>query len=859
MARIPKGRFYWKEMLAICCIFAGFYFFRQERHELSTISDTLQQISWPALIAGLASTVLYIGLMALTYVFSFKAVGANVSFASSLELFLKRNFIGVFLPMGGITSQTFFSGIIERKGIPTYRVNFASAIFLIVGILSVFIVGIPVLAWLGFTATAHSALFIKLLYSFPVLILITWGTVSFLRKKWLYQRCKKWFPAAFVAIDEMMAEGLSKKYLWIALLMAVLIEVIGITQLYIAITAVEPGASLLAAVLGYTVAVILLIASPLLKGIGAIELAVTFILTEYGFGTASAAAIVILFRFYNFWLMMLAGIVSFVWSRQNVLLRVFPAGMIFILGIVNLVSALSPAIKWRMIALKSYLPLTTIHASNDLTLFAGVVLLFTATYLVKGSKTAWYVAVITTMVSLVGHLFKDIDYEEAIYATIVLIALLITRSQYKIKNDPGRRTMGIRTSIGVFVVALVMGVLGFYFLDKKHFGIDFNFMQSVQFTLQQFFLLSNDTLVPLTKFGEGYLRLISFMGIGAFSFLLYTLGRPYIFDEDTDQSDLSAAREIAQQYSVSSLDYFKIYPDKLIFFNEKRTGFISYKIANGFAVVLGMPVCENTAAAKKEILTAFEQFCKECGLHSAYYRVREADIIQLQSFKKKFFVIGQEATIVIDNFSLEGKKKQNLRTARNTLTKKGYTMQTFEPPLSNDTLQQMEAVSKDWLGEGEKRELVFSQGMFDKDIMRNHTVIALMSPAGVMAAFVELVPVFRNSEVRYDLLRKRNNEQNGTTEWLLLAVIDYCKSKQIAELNMGMAPMAGIEEPKSMQERSIKLAYEKIKRFRHYKGLRNFKERFDPSWENVYFAYESSYDLFFLPSALNQVMRDDES
>jgi phosphatidylglycerol lysyltransferase len=70
-----------------------------------------------------------------------------------------------------------------------------------------------------------------------------------------------------------------------------------------------------------------------------------------------------------------------------------------------------------------------------------------------------------------------------------------------------------------------------------------------------------------------------------------------------------------------------------------------------------------------------------------------------------------------------------------------------------------------------------------------------------------------------------------------------------------MVPMTGITQPENMAERVVKLAALKIKRFQHYQGLREFKEKYASFWENKYLVYGHDFDLLQLPLALNAVMK----
>ena len=67
--------------------------------------------------------------------------------------------------------------------------------------------------------------------------------------------------------------------------------------------------------------------------------------------------------------------------------------------------------------------------------------------------------------------------------------------------------------------------------------------------------------------------------------------------------------------------------------------------------------------------------------------------------------------------------------------------------------------------------------------------------------------------------------------------------------------MSGFDDNRTFPESSMKFAYEKLKSFSHYKGLREYKEKFGPQWTNKYLVYQHDYDLLQFPVVLSKVIK----
>ncbi len=829
------------------------WFISDEKTELHSVSQILSgaDISWIA--AGLFLVLFYITIQGLMYVTSFASMNIKLSLWSAIILFLKRNFISVFLPAGAVSSLTFFNREIEKKGFTKSHIYFASGIYAFVGILSVVIVAIPSFLFVVSGGSGPGQWYalggVILILSLFVLVYY-----SLLNKWRLYDWIIKIYPNAELYVEEIKNNRINRKQFFYTILISVLIEFVGIAHVYISMKALNFTPSLSTAIIAYIVVVIFLIISPFLRGLGAIEVSMTFILIKSGFSSVDSIAITLLFRFFEFWLPLFAGIISFLLKVDKLIMRIFPAVLIFVLGIVNIVSVLTPALPERLLVLKDYLLIGFVSFSNSFVLIAGLFLLVTAAFMLRGLRTAWWFAIALSIISVLGNITKGIDYEEASIALLTVASLLGTRKEYHVKTNPRLGTVGLQTALLSMLAVIVYGVAGFYFLDKKHFQIDFNFAQSLIYTLKNYFLIGSNDLVPRDAFARDFIYLIKISGFASISFLVYSLVRPYVFKVTHTKEEFERANFLTEKYGSSSVDFFKLYSDKFIFVVPDINAFISYRVSKNFAVVLENPVSENIGEMKK-CITAFHDYCYENGLKEIYYRVPKDSLPVYLELSGKSLFLGQEGVIDLDSFTLEGGEKKSIRNALNKIKEQGYTTHINTAPLRDGLIQKLGAVSDEWLKNTGREEIIFSQGMFVETEIKQQTVITVENREEKIIAFLNIIPDYVKNEGTYDLLRKTADAPNGIMDYILVELFKYLKTNGVKYINLGFAPLSGMDDPHNFTEKSMKFAYEKIRALSHYKGQREYKEKFNPVWYDKYLIYSNDYDLLQVPAVLAKVIK----
>ncbi|MET3113788.1 lysylphosphatidylglycerol synthetase-like protein (DUF2156 family) [Pedobacter sp. CG_S7] len=204
---------------------------------------------------------------------------------------------------------------------------------------------------------------------------------------------------------------------------------------------------------------------------------------------------------------------------------------------------------------------------------------------------------------------------------------------------------------------------------------------------------------------------------------------------------------------------------------------------------------------------------------------------------------------------MEGGNKKSIRNALKKISSEGFLSKVYKPPIPDGMLQKLEAVSEEWLVNTKRNEFVFSQGMFIWEELKQQTIITVENAEEKIVAFLNIIPDHVKGEGTYDLIRKTADAPNGVIDFMMIALFNYLRENGFQAINIGFSPLSGLSNPHNFPERSMKFAYEKIRSFSHYKGLRQAKEKFSPGWQPKYLVYEDDYDLLKVPAVLTQVFK----
>ena len=522
-------------------------------------------------------------------------------------------------------------------------------------------------------------------------------------------------------------------------------------------------------------------------------------------------------------------------------------------GIVNIVSAAGRALPARMSVLRQIFPLEFLHISRFLSLLIGFALAVTSLNVFKRKKRAFGLVMVLAGLSVVFHLTKGLDYEEAATSLVLMAVLFLARKNFRVKSSlPDARSTLIPLGVAL-AVTLLYGTLGFWLLEKRDFGITFSVADGIRRTLAALAFSKDPSLVPQTRFAAWFLNSLDLVSVAALVFVLYSLFRPVYYRLRTLPEERSLASVILEAHGRSSLDLFKLSSDKAYFFSASTRAFVAYRMSRSFAVVLGDPVGPDEEMAG--LVRSFARFCEDNDWRVAFYQTLPDFLpLYLQAGFKKMKV-GEDAIVDLEAFRLDGKTMKHVRHALNQFEKTGLRTVYHDPPVPDEIMKGLRDVSDDWLRIPGRRERGFTVGAFAEAEVRQTPVFAAVQPDGRILAFMNIIRSYAPGETTIDLMRHCRDAPHGIMDSLFVKLFEVERAKGFKRFSLGLAPLSGFLEGEEAgaEERAVQYFLQRLNFIFSYEGLAEYKAKFATHWEPRYAIYRNVVELPRMAVALLRI------
>jgi phosphatidylglycerol lysyltransferase len=521
----------------------------------------------------------------------------------------------------------------------------------------------------------------------------------------------------------------------------------------------------------------------------------------------------------------------------------------------NLISAIQPALQDRLIIINNFIPLEVRLGGRITSALAGFALLLLAGSLWRRKRAAWIITILLLAVSIVSHLIKGLDIEEASVTLGLLILLIMLRHSFHTFSDRPSLRQGLFVLAIAFGFTVAYGAAGFYLLDR-HFSVHFDILVAIRQTVVMFTSFYNPGLEPISDFGRYFAGSIYVIGLSTLGFALFMLIRPVLIRQLATSEEHNHAKTIVQQYGKTALARATLFDDKSYFFGSEGS-VIAYGVRGRGAIALGDPIGPSDQAGN--VIKEFKDFCSRNDWTPSFVSTLPDHLDAYRAAGFNVVCIGYEAIVHLDKFSLEGSENKDIRYAVNRMIRLGYRAEVHMPPLEHALVKSLHEISDAWLTMRSGGEMHFSDGWFEEEYIRNGPVIVVHSPDGSPTAFANLVTEYQNNELTIDLMRHYSKVEYGTMEFLFAQMLQWAKEKGFSTFSLGLSAIVGVGEKVDdpWVEKALHTISEYISRFYNFKGLHTFKEKFHPGWEARYLAYRGSTSLPLVLNTLLQVHSGD--
>lgn len=516
------------------------------------------------------------------------------------------------------------------------------------------------------------------------------------------------------------------------------------------------------------------------------------------------------------------------------------------LGIVDIVSALTPERAQRLHSLTQVVPLSVAHIASAGAAVAGLLLVMIGHGLRRRKRRAWRAAVVLLLLSTVLHIVKGLDGEEATVTLLLAVGLLVLSGQFYAEGDPRTRLRAPVTFVLMLAASFGLGIGLLYARGGSIVG-----SPSFAGRLREvgWGLIGVSGPIRFRTEGESDLVFVMLLGFGAATVLVtayLALRAPEPRGALSDDDERLLRDLLARQGHRDSLGYFALRRDKSVVFSPSGKAAVSYRVVSGVMLAAADPIGDPEAwpgaiaefleVARRHAWVPAVMGCSELG---GEVWVREADLRALE--------LGDEAVVEVAEFTLEGRAMRNVRQMVTRVERAGYKTQVRRvhdmTPAEIDDIRRQAAA---WRGAEVERGFSMALGRFG-DPGDGDCVAVTAYRDDRLAAVLHFVP-WGQDGLSLELMRRDRDADPGLNELMIVAALRAADELGVRRVSLNFAVFrSALERGARLGAGPVLRAWRGVllvasRRFQ-IESLYRFNAKFRPVWEPRFVCYRNAREI----------------
>jgi lysyl-tRNA synthetase class 2 len=514
-------------------------------------------------------------------------------------------------------------------------------------------------------------------------------------------------------------------------------------------------------------------------------------------------------------------------------------------GLLDLVSALTLPDPGRVSTLTELVPARLTHAATAATIVTGLLLLLLGHGLARRKRRAWVMATGLLAGSVLLHLGKGLDVEEATVSALLLLLLLLTHREFFAEGDPRTRWAALRAGPALLCASTLIGLAVIQLRLSTEVGTH-PFRARLAHVLLGLFGIPG----PLMFRSDADTDVVTFTlaGLGALTVLAtaYLVLRPAEPTARLSTEDEQALRRLLEQYGgQDSLGYFALRRDKSVLWSPTRKAAITYRVVSGVALAGGDPLGD--PEAWPGAITSLLEVCRRHAWVPAVLGCSEAGGRVYARSGLSVLELGDEAVLSIPCFTTEGRAMRAVRQAVHRIERAGYTARVRRlADIPHDEREELARAAAAWRGSQTERGFSMALGRFG-DPDDDACVLVTAEKDGRLRAMLHFVP-WGCDGLSLDLMRRDREADNGLNEFLIVAAARAAPDLGVRRLSLNFAVFRqALEQGGRLGAGPLIRTWREVlvfaSRWFQIDSLYRFNAKFRPEWEPRYVCYPSSRDL----------------
>jgi lysyl-tRNA synthetase, class II len=515
-------------------------------------------------------------------------------------------------------------------------------------------------------------------------------------------------------------------------------------------------------------------------------------------------------------------------------------------GAMTILSALLPALHGRVSVVTDVLPDYFPAAATTGALAAGTILILLSRALRRGKFRAWLLATVLTALTVVLHLVKGLDVEEAVITASLLALLISARRRFTARPDP--RSLSRVLAVLLVGPALSTG-LGWLWLALDADGQVAGTTQGDRFRqafVGLFGLAGPVTFTNPTDADHAATGLL-ILGTALVGALILALLMPADGPHPLSPTETVRLHQLLADWGhVDSLSYFATRGDRSVVFSRSGKAAVTYRVVGTVTLAAGDPIGD--PEAWPGAIEAWLDEARSFGWVPAVLGVSEAGATAFHRAGLDALELGDEAIVEVAGFSLDGRSMRGVRQAVSRCERARLTVRCHRVrELDEQTRAEIRTHADQWRDGRVERGFSMALGRFVDPADGESVVVLCRDGSGALRGLLNLVP-WGTDGLSLDLMRRDRSAENGIVEHMVVGLWRASADLGVSRFSLNFAVFRSVfargerlgAGPALRGWRSLLLT---LSRFWQIESLYRANAKYQPVWEPRFLCFARPGDL----------------